>query len=83
MEFIQVYLDDFGEKYFGIFWQNFSEFKNSLAEILVDKIIPISVEIKKLLEDKKYLEHILSEGHKKANNIASNKLKKIHELVGF
>ena len=63
--------------------KNFSEFKNSLAEILVDKIIPISVEIKKLLEDKKYLEQILSEGHKKANDIASNKLKKIHELVGF
>ena len=56
--------------------KNFSEFKNSLAEILVDKIIPISVEIKKLLEDKKYLEQILSEGHKKANDIASNKLKK-------
>ena len=63
--------------------KNFSEFKNSLAEILVDKIIPISVEIKKLLEDKKYLEQILSEGHKRANDIASNKLKKIHELVGF
>ena len=63
--------------------KNFSEFKNSLAEILVDKIIPISVEIKKLLEDKKYLEQILIEGHKKANDIASNKLKKIHELVGF
>ena len=63
--------------------KNFSEFKNSLAEILVDKIIPISVEIKKLLEDKKYLEQILLEGHKKANDIASNKLKKIHELVGF
>ena len=63
--------------------KNFSEFKNSLAEILVDKIIPISVEIKKLLEDKKYLEKILSEGHKRANDIASNKLRKIHELVGF
>ena len=38
--------------------KNFSEFKNSLAEILIDKIIPISVEIKKLLQDKKYLEQI-------------------------
>ena len=63
--------------------KNFSEFKNRLAEILVDKIIPISVEIKKLLKEKKYLEQILMEGHKKANDIASNKLKKIHELVGF
>ena len=63
--------------------KNFSEFKNSLVEVLVDKIIPISVEIKKLLKEKKYLEKILLEGHKKANDIASNKLKKIHELVGF
>ena len=63
--------------------KNFSQFKESLSEILVNKIIPISVEIKKLLNEKKYLDEILLEGSKKANETASNKIKKIHEIVGF
>ena len=63
--------------------KNFSEFKENLSQVLVDKIIPISVEIKKLLNEKDYLDNILLDGCKKANNIASNKIKKIHEIVGF
>jgi|TARA_B100000767_G_scaffold199105_1_gene185995 tryptophanyl-tRNA synthetase len=63
--------------------KNFSEFKAKLAQILVEKINPISVEIKKLINDKEYLDKILLNGHKKANSIASNKIKKIHEIIGF
>ena len=63
--------------------KNFSTFKDSLSQILVDKIFPISVEIKKMLNNKKYLYEILSEGCKKADIIASQKIKKIHEIVGF
>ncbi|MDC3089971.1 tryptophan--tRNA ligase, partial [Candidatus Pelagibacter sp.] len=63
--------------------KNFSDFKESLSQVLVDKITPISVEIKKLLNDKKYLDNVLEEGSKKANEIASKKVKKIHEILGF
>jgi len=63
--------------------KNFSEFKELLSQIIVDKIIPISVEIKKLLNDKRYLDEILSDGLNKADAIASKKIKKIHEIVGF
>ena len=63
--------------------KNFSEFKENLSQVLVDKIIPITVEIKKLLNEKKYLDKILLDGSKKANEIASEKVKKIHEIVGF
>ena len=63
--------------------KNFSEFKENLSQILIDKILPISVEIKKLLNDKDYLDKILVEGCEKANDIATNKIKKIHEIVGF
>jgi tryptophanyl-tRNA synthetase len=63
--------------------KNFSEFKDNLSQVLVEKINPISKEIKKLLNDKKYLQEILSEGCKKADGIASQKIKKIHEIVGF
>ncbi len=63
--------------------KNFSEFKESLSKILVNKIEPISIEIKKLLADQKYLDQILLEGVEKANLIASKKIKKMKEIVGF
>ncbi|MDA9957369.1 tryptophan--tRNA ligase [Candidatus Pelagibacter sp.] len=63
--------------------KNFSEFKQKLSEILVDRIEPISKEIKKLLDDKNYLDQILLEGVEKANLIASRKIERIKEIVGF
>ena len=63
--------------------KNFSEFKESLSQVVVDKIDPISKEIKKLLSDKSFLDQILLEGCEKAEKIASNKMKKIHEIIGF
>ena len=63
--------------------KNFSEFKEKLSQVLVDKIQPISEEIKKLLSEKTYLDKILLEGCEKADKIASNKMKKIHEIMGF
>ena len=61
----------------------FSEFKKKLSQALIEKIEPISKEIKKLLNDKKYLDEILLKGSEKANKIASKKIKEIKELVGF
>ena len=63
--------------------KNFSEFKEKLSEVLVDKIEPISLEIKKLLNDQAYLSSILQEGAEKANLIASKKIQNIKEIVGF
>ena len=63
--------------------KNFSEFKNILSDVLIEKIEPISSEIKKLLKDEKYLDEILLEGSGKADKIASKKIKEIKELVGF
>ena len=63
--------------------KNFSEFKEVLSQALVDKINPISSEIKKLLNEENYLDEILSEGCMKANEIASKKVKKMHEIMGF
>ena len=73
-------LDNAIENFAG---KNFSEFKEKLSEVLVDEIEPISVEIKKLLNDQSYLDNILSDGADRANVIASKKIKKIKEIVGF
>ena len=63
--------------------KNFSEFKEKLSEVLTEKIQPISKEIKRLLENEKYLDSILLEGSEKADKIASKKVKEMKELVGF
>ena len=63
--------------------KNFSEFKQQLSELLINKILPISQEIKKLLEDHNYLDSILLDGVEKADKIASKKIKNIKEIVGF
>jgi tryptophanyl-tRNA synthetase len=63
--------------------KKFSEFKEKLSEALIEKIQPISNEIKKLLNDEKYLDEILLKGSEKADKIASKKNKEIKKLVGF
>ena len=50
---------------------------------MIDKINAISIEIRRLLNDKNYLDQILFEGSEKANVIASKKIEKIHEILGF
>jgi len=63
--------------------KQFSEFKEKLSEILIEKIEPISKKVKRLLNDEKYLDEILLKGSEKADQIASKKIKEIKELVGF
>ena len=63
--------------------KNFSEFKEKLSDLLITKIDPISKEIKKLIEDKSYLDKILLDGVEKANVISSKKMQRIKEIVGF
>ena len=69
-------LEKFSEK-------NFSEFKNDLSQIVIEKISPISKEIKNLLKDKRFLDSILLNGSEKADKIASDKIRKMHEIIGF
>ena len=63
--------------------KNFSEFKNRLVEVLVEKIYPISKEISKLLKDEKYIDEVLIEGSVKAEKIAKKKVYDIKKKIGF
>ena len=67
----------------GFNGKRFSEFKKKLSEALIETIEPISKEVKKLLNDEKYLDEILLKGSEKANIIAAKKIKEIKKLVGF
>ena len=63
--------------------KNFSEFKEKLSDELIKTIDPISNKIKKLLKEQSYLDKILLDGVEKANSIASKKMKRLKEIVGF
>tara|TARA_Y100001936_G_C15794392_1_gene518172 strand:- start:127 stop:732 length:606 start_codon:yes stop_codon:yes gene_type:complete len=63
--------------------KNFSEFKEKLAELVVEKILPISTEINKLQKDVNYIDKVLKEGGNKANLIASKKVEEMKKIIGF
>ena len=63
--------------------KNFSVFKEKLADLVVEKMSPISNEINKLLKDNNYIDTILKEGSEKANSIASKKIEEMKKIIGF
>ena len=71
---------DLLSKYAG---QNFSNFKNDLADALIEKVCPIGNEVKKLMLDKKYLNQIMYEGALKAREKSAIVLKDVYDIIGF
>ncbi len=63
--------------------QNFSNFKNDLSDALIEKIVPIGDEIKKLMKDKSYLNQVMQEGSDKARNKSDIVLKEVYDIIGF
>ena len=61
----------------------FSTFKNELNELAVDSLGPINQEMRKLLEDKTYLESILKDGGDRANILAQPIITTVKDIVGF
>ncbi len=63
--------------------KGFSELKESLIDLLVFKLEPISKEMKTLLSDKNEIKKILLNGSIKAREIAEPVLKDVKKIVGF
>ena len=63
--------------------KNFSDFKNKLSELAVDKIYPISSEMNKLKKDINFIDKILIEGAIKAQEISLKKTKEMKKIIGF
>ena len=61
----------------------FSYFKPKLIDLIIDKINPISNEMRYLLKDTKEIDKILKAGSEKARQIAEPVLKDVKNLVGF
>jgi len=63
--------------------QQFSAFKNALADLAVDKLSPIQSEMRRLMGDKAEIDRILHKGSEKARTIASPIMHEVKKLVGF
>ena len=61
--------------------KNFSEFKQKLSDLVVEKISPISNEIIKLKKDNNFIDKILKDGAEKADKITSKKVKEMKEIM--
>ncbi|VAV86766.1 Tryptophanyl-tRNA synthetase [hydrothermal vent metagenome] len=63
--------------------QGFATFKSDLAELSVSVLGPITEEMKRLCDEKTYIDQILKEGSEKARVISAPILKDVHNIVGF
>ena len=63
--------------------QGWGQFKPALADLAVEKMGPISAEMKRLMDDPAEIDRILGEGAERAEAIAEPILRKTYEIVGM
>ncbi len=69
------------QKEFG--GQQFSVFKQALAEVAVEKLGPIGAEMRRLVADPGYIDGVLADGAARARAIAGPILRDVYRTVGF
>ena len=63
--------------------QQFSTFKNDLAELAVAKFVPIAAEMRRLLADPAEIDSLLRKGAERASALAAPIMADIKRIVGF
>lgn len=63
--------------------KGYGDFKNDVAEAVVECIRPIRAEFDRIIADKQYLVDIYTKGAEQAQRIANRTLKKVYKKVGF
>ena len=61
----------------------YSDFKNDLAELIIESLKPIQDEYSRIYNDKAYLDNLLSDGTIKARHFASRTLEKVYRKIGL
>jgi tryptophanyl-tRNA synthetase len=67
-------------KFPGAGW---GQFKPALAELAVERLAPISSEMKRLMDDPAEIDRLLARGAERAREIAAPVLKQAYEIVGL
>src|SRR3954467_5048409 len=63
--------------------QQFSAFKNALADLTVEKLSPINAQMRRLLGDPAEIDRVLKEGAHRARAIATPIMDEVKKTVGF
>ena len=63
--------------------QQFSVFKPALVELAVEKLGPMGAEMKRLMDDKTYIDGVLAKGGEQARAIAAPIMDDVKRIVGF
>lgn len=63
--------------------KGYGDLKSELAEVVVSALSPIRSRAQELLSDKAELDNLLAKGAARANELAEQTLRKVHEKVGF
>ncbi|MFH0928387.1 MAG: tryptophan--tRNA ligase [bacterium] len=71
---------DIVEKFKG---QGYREFKQDLADRLVEHLVPLATRVRSYLEKPTELDNILREGARKADATASEKIKEVKDKIGL
>ena len=61
----------------------FSQFKQDLADLMVEKLQPITAEMRRLTEDTTYIDGVLKRGAEKARAISEPIMAEVQDIVGF
>ena len=62
---------------------NFSTFKNALVDLAVEKLSPITAEMRKITGDHDYIDMVLRDGAQRARALASENMNAVKDIVGF
>jgi len=62
---------------------NFSTFKNALVDLAVEKLSPITAEMRKITANHDYIDTVLRDGAERARALANENMKAVKDIVGF
>lgn len=63
--------------------QGYGAFKAAVADTIIEAFSPIQAEYKRLMDDKAFLQQVMSEGAARAGRIANRTLRKVRKKVGL
>ena len=63
--------------------KGYGDFKNAVAECVIDELNPVREKYKDYLKNKDYLQSVYKEGAEKASYIASKTMRKVYRKMGF
>lgn len=72
----EAVLNEYGGK-------EYSSFKPALAELAVEKLAPITGEMRRLMEDKTHIDAVLRDGGERAGRIAEATMAEVKDIIGF